>query len=329
MPGSHGGGGSHGSFSSSSHSTGSSSGSSYSRTYFPGAYRYHYINRYGSHCYFYSSLTPRRMNLFEALFGPILFMIFPLLFVVVFAFSTIPVKLDTNKSDSYQYVVDNADIIDETSNIYTICDSIYDKTGIPLFIYTETKTELISEGFAFSALGIEDRAYSLYKDYFKENENYYMIYFCQYTPTDYRWCDMAGDSTNTIINDLLFDDFRDTFDDSLENNVNNKQVSFEYALDFLDEKVMTSEYIDYTELIITGVMGVIFFLVGLGTLRLMLKQYRDMKDYCDYRDKQNHGKDDIVKEDFKEEKEIQPNDEKDYLKRHKKDEPDDSGDYIA
>lgn len=211
------GGGSRGGGSRGGSRGGRSSSRRTSRTRFPGAMRYSYLDRHGNTQYIYTDRPMRKQSVFSLILSLILFIpfIFPM-FIMGGAFipELLPPKpIESHVSYETSYITDTIDVIDNERAVTETLRDFHQKTGICPHILTLSHDDWIRYD------SLENYSLEKYYDMFYDEEHFLLVYSEYYYEDDdyldWSWECIIGDDTVKILSDSKMDKFNDDFYEEL------------------------------------------------------------------------------------------------------------------
>jgi len=291
MPSSHGGGSSGGGFSGGGgHFSGGSGGNHgprfSTRSAFPGSRRYYYTNSLGRTYFFYYAGSPTRESFTSSVIFPALFVLAGLVLFAVMVYSLLPHKMNERYLKSVGvYIQDEANVLTDQKEVTESLRTFYDKTGIEPYVYTFLAKDFNTQRYgSLNASNLEDFAYKLYVNTFDDEGHWMIVIAVGDTTEDWIWCDMAGDDT-TFITDDLWSSFRS----DLQKNLSKDDVSISKAVSLtFDNATYNATHLSRSSrlgLIFVIVFAVIWEIGSISVLVNSIKRVKMINEYCDFRDK--------------------------------------------
>lgn len=188
-----------------------------SRTRFPGAMRYSYLDRHGNTQYIYTDRPMRKQSVFSLIFSLILFIpfIFPM-FIMGGAFipELLPPKpIESHVSYETSYITDTIDVIDNERAVTETLRDFHQKTGICPHVLTLSHDDWVRYD------SLENYSLEKYYDMFYDEEHFLLVYSEYYYEDDdyldWSWECIIGDDTVKILSDSKMDKFNDDFYEEL------------------------------------------------------------------------------------------------------------------
>ncbi|MCR4743845.1 MAG: TPM domain-containing protein [Lachnospiraceae bacterium] len=240
MPHSSGGGSHGGGFHGSSGGRSGSSSPKTSRRYFPGANRFVYYSNSRPVYYYSDSFPPKtKSNIKLWTIGCLIII---LIFNIFNGFSVYhnPQKLTTDYN-THAEVRDHADIMTdaEETKLNDILASFLDLTGISPVVITD-----YNESWENNYNDIENYAYDLYIQNFKDEKHWLIVYTVPLVPdggdfVDWYWEGMQGDDTDSVLTSDVTDKFNKTLHDGfLRSNELTTAEAFDQAFSSTMETIM-------------------------------------------------------------------------------------------
>lgn len=198
-------------------SRGGRSGRRTSRTRFPGAMRYSYIDRHGNTQYIYTDRPMRKQSVFSLIFS--LIILIPFIFpIFIMGRSVIPNFLPPKPIESHisyetKYITDTIDVIDNEREVTEALKDFHKKTGICPHILTLSHDDWIRYD------SLENYSLEKYYDMFYDEEHFLLVYSEYYYEDDdyldWMWECIIGDDTIKILSDSKMNKFNDDFYEEL------------------------------------------------------------------------------------------------------------------
>lgn len=214
------GGGSRGGGSRSSSRSGRSGRSSSrrtSRTRFPGALRYSYLDRHGNTQYIYTDRPMKKQSVFSFIFSMIFFL--PFIFPVFSLFGTFtseflpPKPIESHVSYETKYITDTIDVIDNEREVIETLKDFHQETGICPHILTISHDDWVRYD------SLENYSLEKYYDMFYDEEHFLLVYSEYYYEDDgyldWAWECIIGDDTIEILSESKMSKFNDNFYEEL------------------------------------------------------------------------------------------------------------------
>ena len=243
---------------------------------------YVFINRHGRESYFYSAVEPKRKKLSEIIAMMSMIAISLIVVCLMMIFSSYPTKISDGECEaSGVYYTDSADLIKDESAFNAAMKSFYEKTGAEPYLFTTTEALFPSSVYGtLSKNSLEEFAYDKYLDLF-DDEGHYMICYARANDGTEMWLEMAGTDTTSLLDDEVFESFRQNMSTKLYNSEDKGLAITECLLVMADEAFVRtgSDIFIFVLAIIIAVGGAVA--ITLGTIQ-QIKQMHEINDYCDY-----------------------------------------------
>ena len=217
---------------------------------------------------------------------PLIFILLGLAITAAILYSLIPHKLAARYvSPTGVYINDKAGILNNDATLKNTLETFYEKTGVEPYVYTFSASEFNTSVYGkLSASSLENYAYTVYVNTFDDEGHWLIMIAAGEAPEDWIWCDMAGDDTKRITDDIWED-----FQKDLQKYLSKTDVSYEGALNKAFENATYNAThlsgMEYAPIVFV----VIFFLVWTSASAVSLvnaiKRAKTINEYCDYRDK--------------------------------------------
>ena len=188
-----------------------------SRTRFPGAMRYSYLDRHGNTQYIYTDRPMKKQSVFSLIFT--LFFLIPFIFPIFMLFGTFsneflpPKPLVSNVSYETSYITDTIDVIDNERAVTETLRDFHQKTGICPHVLTLSHDDWVRYD------SLENYSLEKYYDMFYDEEHFLLVYSEYYYEDDdyldWSWECIIGDDTIKILSDSKMNKFNDDFYEEL------------------------------------------------------------------------------------------------------------------
>lgn len=236
--------------------------------------RYVYYNNRGQERYVYSENQPKNMGVGCLVAFIIVFMLFFIPFILGF-FNALkdntgtPERLAAFCRNRDSHIADNAEVINNKSELEESLRSFEKKTGICPYVITVNNENWY--------LDFEDFSFRLYEKTFGSNEDHFLVVYSEPKSgsesqfNDWYWEAIQGDNTDPIITEKKFDKFKTELQAYLEDNNNtcgNAMIkAFDHSGDYFMEANGSSGVIPLI------VVGVVLMLIPILVLILFIKWF--------------------------------------------------------
>ena len=254
---------------------------------FPGARRYYYTNRFGRTCFFYYAARPTRQSAVGNIIMPLIFLLAGFAVAAFIIYALIPTKISASACEyTGVQIVDNANILGDTTSLKGYLQDFYESTGIEPCFYTVKIGDVPDRYGSLTGYGAVDHlgnyAYDLYVKTYND-EGHWLIVYAIDEDGYYVWTDMAGDDTMKITDETILT-FADVFDKNIIREVDVCTAATR-AFKEVNGTAMKLSSSDKKALAFVIVVLIIWSIGSGSTLISGLKRTKTINAYCDYRDK--------------------------------------------